>query len=126
MAMDDDGGRRRKRRPLNDGSWVEVFACLTAAHGGETIGLSDADAAAYDADPDGWAARYYRLTLEQYYEWVENYGVPLCRGITKAGKPCGAAVARQQPSAAAWLALHRKRLCTAHGENVNRNQAMNT
>ena len=124
--MDDDGGRRRKRRPLNDGSWVEVFACLETAYGGETIGLSDADAAAYDADPDGWAARYYRLTLEQYYEWVENYGVPLCRGTTKAGKPCGAAVAGQQPSAGAWLALHRKRLCTAHGVNVNRKQAMNT
>jgi hypothetical protein len=72
--MADTKTRRRNKieRPLNDPSWVETFACLMTAHGYQQIGLSDTEAARYDADPDNWAAKYFGLTLEQYYEWVER------------------------------------------------------
>jgi hypothetical protein len=50
---------------------VDLMICLAADCGGETIGVNEAQAAEYQRDPDGFAARYYGMTLEQYYEWLE-------------------------------------------------------
>jgi hypothetical protein len=81
-------------RRINNPSWTEIFCCIARMGGGETIGLSEEEAREYDADPDLWAARYYDFdTVEQYHEWIDHNGVPMCGAINKAGKPCGCEVA---------------------------------
>ena len=81
---------------------------------------NDKERAAYDADPDLWAAAYFGLTLEQYREWIFTDGTPLCGAITKARKPCPVPLGRVQQDPEPWLALHRNGLCSAHRKMAGR------
>jgi hypothetical protein len=101
------------RPPFWDEDWGLCVDLYTVV-GGEAISLSVEEAAAYDADPDAWAADYFNLTLQQYREWIRTEGTPLCGAITKAGKPCSVPIGRYQQESQPWLALHRSERCSAH------------
>jgi hypothetical protein len=48
----------------------------------------------FKADPDLFAARYFRLSREDYYlEWIDLDGNALCGERDKSGQPCGYRVA---------------------------------
>jgi hypothetical protein len=76
----------RKRRAdlaegysLNKKSNVKtLYACLSVPAGDCTVYLTVEEAAMYDADPDAWAARYFGLTVAQYYAWICNRAAAQC------------------------------------------------
>jgi hypothetical protein len=43
----------------------------------------------FKADPDLFAARYFRLSREDYLEWIDLDGNALCSERDKSGQPCG-------------------------------------
>jgi hypothetical protein len=113
---------RLNAKRLNDPLWDE-FNCAGIRVPGGTIGIfisDDEEAAAYDADPDLWAADYFGQTREQYREWIFTDGTPLCGATTKAGEPCPVPLGHVQQQIRPWLALHRKGLCSAHRKMAGR------
>ena len=70
----------------------------------------------YNANPDAYAARYFGLTIDQYYEWVESHATALCSERTRSGRLCrnriGAGVLL---TSSAWLQQHRSAPCFIHG-----------
>jgi hypothetical protein len=78
---------KQRQRPLNDPSWCETFCCVTTDSGGQQFGLSDVEAARYDADPDGWAAKHFGMTLNEYYQWVARNCPDLDLIAPVGGKP---------------------------------------
>jgi len=115
---------RFNAKPLNRPScWDKHLGyctglCVPGGHNG--ISLDEEEVAAYDADPDLWAADYFGLTLEQYREWIRTDGTPLCGATTKAGKPCPVPLGPVQQQITPWLALHRNGLCCAHRKMAGR------
>jgi hypothetical protein len=81
------------------------------------LSVDKREAAAYDADPDGWVADYLGLTIAEYYEFVDRDGIAMCGATTKAGRPCRNHVTGHpwRLEADQWRALHRKELCATHG-----------
>jgi hypothetical protein len=57
---------------LNSGEVERLTViCLATCYGGETFyDFTDEQVAEYQRDPDGFAARYYGMTLEEYREWA--------------------------------------------------------
>ena len=107
---------------LNGPAIVERRISIAAPHAmgchEEIFDPSDAQVAEYEANPDGWAARYFGLSVEQYYEWVYWSGAPHCGATTKRGMPCkniisGASSWRALPPDE-FFALHRSELCGLH------------
>lgn len=69
----------------------------------------------YNADPDAYAAGFFGLTKEQYLEWLNLQGTPLCAATTRKGKPCKSVIRGFQLPPKDWLALHRNEYCWVHG-----------
>jgi hypothetical protein len=116
---------RRNAKPLNGPSrWEEEIGyCAGLCIPGGSTGIplwNEEEVAAYDADPDLFAADYFGLTLDEYREWIRTDGTPLCGAITKAGKPCPVALGPMQRELGPWLALHRNGLCSAHRKMAGR------
>jgi hypothetical protein len=110
------------RPPRNEPSTVQyraylVMPCPTGGDADAEIYFENADeASAYDADPDGWAAEYFGLTVAQYYEWLDRDGYPLCAAVTTTGRPCRNVLVNSWriSSAQEFFTLHRKDYCYAH------------
>jgi hypothetical protein len=77
----------------------------------------------YNEDPDLYMAKTFGFdTTKDYFEFEDNYGVALCGGMTKRGKPCEAVIACTADHAE-WRCLHRKALCNQHkGQQARRRQ----
>jgi hypothetical protein len=73
------------------------------------------DVAAYNADPDGYAASLLGLTKIEYLEWVDLDGAPLCGHRTQGGDLCRNLTGGSQLRAPEWKKRHRKLFCHAHG-----------
>jgi hypothetical protein len=73
-----------------------------------------AEAASYTADPEAWTAAYFGLTKEEYAEWVDLDGIPLCSCRTAKGTMCRATCGHSQLSADEWKARHRRLPCAVH------------
>lgn len=111
--MNDE--QRDTENQINEPSWIERFACITTPYGGETVGLSDEQAAEFDADPDEYAAQHFGLSKADYREWIRTRGSPLCGERTKSGSLCKQAIGPGQQEAKVWRVLHRQGCCHWHG-----------
>jgi hypothetical protein len=58
-----------RRRQLNSGN-VYLHINLAMDCGGEDVGVTSEQAAEYQRDPDGFAARYYGMSLDEYLQWA--------------------------------------------------------
>jgi len=98
-------------------SWTALLLTTRYGSGEEVEFFSAAEAAAYNADPDGFAAKYFGLTdAEEYREWVACNGAPLCSERSKSGKPCPRRIGSPTDYPPhVWLAFHRSRPCEKHG-----------
>lgn len=94
---------------------AKVELRIRAAGGNRSIMVTVEELAAYNADPDKFAAENFGLTVPQYEEWIAVDGAPLCGATTKAGKLCSVMLGRVQMGPDEWLALHREQYCHAHG-----------
>lgn len=56
--------------------------------GGRTLFLNTEEVFQYLADKDGFAARQFGLTKQEYAEWVETDGFVRCAGTTTSGTRC--------------------------------------
>lgn len=56
--------------------------------GGRTLFLNAEEVFQYLADKDGFAARQFGLTKQEYAEWVETGGFVRCAGTTTSGTRC--------------------------------------
>jgi hypothetical protein len=91
-------------------------ANLTTVWGGEDIALTEQQVQVYQRHLDGFVAKHFGLTREEYREWIESDGTALCGGKTKAGKPCGNILTRGfQLDAQKWKARHRSEYCKIYG-----------
>ena len=77
------------------------------------------DLAAFNRDPDGYAAAMFDLSRDDYREWVTLHGVPLCGCITKAGRLCSKATWPFGQDALRWKQKHRRFACPYHQRNGN-------
>lgn len=89
-------------------------ADLVTPWGQTTVSLTEAQVAAYEVDPDGFAASHFGFDLRSYREWLDMKGAPLCSGVTRASSRCANSVAPSQLPADQWKELHRKARCHAH------------
>ncbi|PVE23662.1 hypothetical protein DC522_14525 [Microvirga sp. KLBC 81] len=95
---------------------IEYVATLTNVYGGEYVSLTEQEVAEYKRDPDGFAAKHFGLTRDEYQEWIECGGEAKCGAKTKAGKLCGNTLkGGSQLSAEEWKARHRSEYCSTHG-----------
>jgi hypothetical protein len=100
---------------LADATWIVEFdgPCGTA-DGTHSLGRDEVEQ--YNADPDLFAAKALGFaTADEYREWVECNGAPLCGERTKSGKLCRNQIGRIQQSPDNWREHHRSRACASHG-----------
>jgi hypothetical protein len=91
---------------------------LTHPCGGESLYLDLEEAKAYNADPDGFAAKHFGFTsADEYREWIETQGAALCGARTRSGKLCSNFVSRIQLNPGEWKARHRQIACHAHSKS---------
>ena len=102
---------------INSGRLYHIYiANLTTAWGGQDVHLTEQQALEYVHDPDGFAAKHFGLTREEYHEWAERNGRALCGGKNSVGKPCGNTLTRGcQLNAQTWKARHRSEYCKIDG-----------
>jgi hypothetical protein len=92
-----------------------VYLVTDSCGRGQNVLLGDDEVAQYNADPDGFAARYFGLAdVAEYREWVACDGAPLCSERTKSGKPCSGRVGKNH-GVAYWRQHHRTAPCRTHG-----------
>jgi hypothetical protein len=87
---------------------------LAAPGGGINVMLGTTALTQYRADPDGFAAEYFELTLNEYAEWIATEGAPRCEAHTASGELCKNLTGGYQLEAAEWKTLHRKLSCVSH------------
>lgn len=92
----------------------EGLVCLAHPRGGETIRLHVQEVHPFQQDPDGFAARHFGLSKQEYRDWVFHEGYALCAAQTKAGKPCPNFVTQHGTDPAEWKAAHRSEYCGSH------------
>jgi hypothetical protein len=95
------------KRPYYFGADEEWYATTD-------IRLDEDEAREFDRDPDGYAARHFGLTTEEYREWIANVGRPCCGCLTMDGYLCGNGIGRLSMEAAEWKQKHRRSACTIH------------
>ncbi len=100
------------RNPQAEPVWL---AYVAVPGGSNKLLLSPDEAALYNADPDGYAAEYFKLSKLEYHQWVELDGAPLCGHRTKSGDLCRNITDGSQLDARVWQKRHRKLFCVAHG-----------
>jgi hypothetical protein len=84
--------------------------------GGQPLYLGETEAAAYEANPDLFAAKHFGFaTVETYREWASLEGLPRCSEHTAQGKQCNAIGGPRTRSEAEWVARHRNAPCKRHG-----------
>ena len=91
-------------------------ACLACPGGAKTIHLDAVEAAKYNADPDGYAAKHFGLSLADYLEWVRLDGEPYCASPTASGRLCRNLCGPTQSPALQWKELHRHGCCGTHAK----------
>jgi hypothetical protein len=101
----------RRNNPIKP-SWI---ANVAVPGGGQNFFLDEEEAAAYNNDPDGYAAKLVGLTKMEYLQWVDLDGAALCAHRTKGGDLCRNNVGGFQLKAKEWKARHRKWTCATHG-----------
>lgn len=97
---------------------IALSASLDVPGGRETVALDVDQALAYMADPRGFSARYFGVSVDDYEMWLASGGLARCVAPTKAGERCLNLVKRAtQLSARQW----RKRqdgFCALHGREA--------
>ncbi len=91
----------------------EGLVCLAHPCGGETVGLHVQDVHPFQQVPDGFAARHFGLTKQEYRDGVFHEGHTLCAAQTKAGKLCRN-LTQHGSNPAEWKAAHRAEYCGSH------------
>jgi hypothetical protein len=88
--------------------------------GGENTWLDDNEVAEYNGDPDLFAAKYYGFaTVDEYCEWLDAGGAPLCSELTKTGRLCRNSTGMAYRSED-WRQRHRAAPCFLHATAVDR------
>lgn len=108
--------------PINGKAEAFWSACMASPGGATTIHLDESEVAAFDGDPDGYAAKYFGLSLQDYYEWVHLDGTPLCGETTKSGALCKVPCGRTQLGPSEWSERHRNEVCGTHAKLAGRPQ----
>ncbi len=93
-----------------------VHIALAHPFGGEAIAISLRDLEKYNNDPDGYAAKHFGLTRDEYKEWIELDGKPRCGAQTRAGQFCKSALSGMMGDSREWLGIHRQEYCRSHSE----------
>lgn len=91
--------------------WV---AFIAVPGGANRLHLDEREAAKFNSDPDGYAAKEVDLSKVEYLQWIDTDGAALCGHRTKGGDLCRNLVSRIQLSAKEWKAKHRTGLCATH------------
>jgi hypothetical protein len=82
---------------------------------GQNVYLGEDEIAHYNADPDGFAARYFGLAdVEEYREWVASDGAPRCSEYTRKGTLCSTRIGGNW-GVKYWRQHHRMTACHQHG-----------
>lgn len=98
-----------------DEAGISFAAHVKAPSGGHNVYLDLSDVAKFVEDQDGFAARYYKLTRDEYVEWIATEGTVQCSAKTKSGSRCKNIVSggvHDDPQE--WKA-HRTEYCAVHG-----------
>jgi hypothetical protein len=75
----------------------------------------------YNADPDLWIAQHLGFsTTEQYFEWLETEGAPLCSERTKSGHLCRNQTGHVKCYPSEWRAKHRNFPCRIHRQKLKK------
>ncbi len=94
---------------------IAFVATVRIPGGGETVVVPSNSVVEYVADPQGFAARHFGVSKEQYLLWVEMDGMPQCGATTKNGPRCKNGVSGgSQRSIEEWLRLDGG-YCAVHG-----------
>lgn len=94
---------------------IKFVVSVRVPGGGETVAVPSSSVAQYVDDPQGFAAKHFGVTKEQYLLWVEMDGLPQCGATTKNGARCKNGVSGgSQRSIAEWLHLDGD-YCAVHG-----------
>lgn len=101
---------------INAKAEVHIYSNIRAPGGGECIAIDEGSVDAFKANPDLFAARHFGATVDEYREWIEFDGTPLCGHRTKAGKLCSLRCGRSQMIIRDFLAMHRVYACGVHSE----------
>ena len=89
---------------------------VRAPGGAANLYLMLADVEEFNKAPDVWAARHFGLSVDEYLEWVELEGVPLCGAKTRTGSLCRNMISGGiQRRASEWKEAHRSDYCAVHG-----------
>ncbi len=102
--------------PINspDSYSREITVYLRSQGGGTEISVSEDQLRDFKTDPDEFAAKQFGLSKEEYVEWIELHGQPLCGATTRKGKPCRSGLRGYHLSAGEWIKRHRADYCAAH------------
>jgi hypothetical protein len=105
-------------KQINDGKvYVDITVSMRTPLRSEVVDVTHEQALRWKADPDLCAARYFKMTVDEYREWIERNGYACCGALTKDGRPCRAALRHPhggQLDAGEWKRLHRIETCNAH------------
>ncbi|MBA8835189.1 hypothetical protein [Rhizobium leguminosarum] len=94
---------------------IAFVASVRVPGGGETVVVPSNSITEYVADPQGFAAKHFGVTKEQYQLWIETDGMPQCGATTKNGSRCKNGVSGgSQRSVEEWLRLVGD-YCAVHG-----------
>lgn len=102
---------------INERVEPEIVYRVSLAHpcGGEILSLANQQQLdVYNANPDLFAARHFGFeTTDEYREWLEFAGTPLCNVHT-----CFNAIGSEQLDSAEWRKLHRSAPCSVHASTA--------
>ncbi|TAV04526.1 hypothetical protein [Rhizobium ruizarguesonis] len=94
---------------------IAFVASVTVPGGGQTVSVPSNSVPEYVADPQGFAAKLFGVTKEQYLLWVEMDGMPQCGATTKNSSRCKNGISGgSQRSIEEWLRLDGD-YCAVHG-----------
>jgi hypothetical protein len=99
---------------INGPAGPQYEACVAVPGGSRSLHIDESQIPEYNANPDAFVAKHFGMTVQEYREWVQLDGMPLCGTITKKGSFCRNPVGRIQMKAKEWLAKHRICYCTVH------------
>lgn len=96
---------------------VEIhFQCPNPA-GHRSMGISEADAAAYAVGAINLPARLSGMSPDEFADWMHSGGYMCCHALTRAGRRCKNLVrGHQVTDSAEWKRLlEEKPYCAKHG-----------
>ncbi len=85
MSEQDQGDRLIQRLV---GKGVGLWATIPSIGGSRSVQLDPRDISIFLDDHDGWIAKMWGVSREDYFAWQADEGIPRCTGITAKGARC--------------------------------------